>query len=169
MSNTAAEKRGKWSPVSSIIDIPCPRFVVRQKHTPVLSSSTSMSARRYERETTIVGLNGSVFALEFSPDQGVLACGCEDGSVTVFSTLTWKPLHIFSNVSPSTSLTWHPHIEGFLFCGFKSGDVHALQTNHTRVRSKEPTSPADVVLNPSTDHCWDPHIREPQSSALYIS
>jgi len=103
------------------------------------SSSTFMSARQYERETTIVGLNGSVFALEFSPDRGVLACGCEDGSVTVFSTFTWKPLHIFANVSPSTSLAWHPHIEGLLFCGFKSGDVHALQTNHTRVRSKEPT------------------------------
>ncbi|KAF9642842.1 hypothetical protein BDM02DRAFT_3132826 [Thelephora ganbajun] len=88
-----------------------------------------MSAHRYEHEMTITGLKESVLALEFSPDGKALASGCEDGSVTVFSTSDWKPLHTFADASPSTSLAWHPQIEGLLFCGFKSGDVHTIQTN----------------------------------------
>ncbi|KAF9786242.1 WD40-repeat-containing domain protein, partial [Thelephora terrestris] len=71
----------------------------------------------------------TISALEFSPDGKVLASGCEDGSVTIFSTLDWKPLQTFIDASPSTSLVWHPQVEGLLFCGFRSGDVHTLQTN----------------------------------------
>lgn len=100
-------------------------------------SFTPMSTCQYEPETTIAGLNGSISALEFSPDGKFLASGCEDGSVTLFSTLNWKPLHTFVDVSPSTSLAWHPWIGGLLFCGFKSGDIHTLQINLPRVRPIE--------------------------------
>lgn len=99
-----------------------------------------MSTRQYEREITIVGLKESISALEFSPDGTVLASGCEDGSVTIFSTLDWKPLRTFIDASPSTSLAWHPQIKGLLFCGFRSGDVHTLQTNRPQVRPMESLS-----------------------------
>lgn len=93
-----------------------------------------MSTCRYEHETTITGLKESILALEFSPDGKLLASGCEDGNIRVFSTCDWKLLYTFADVSPSTSLTWHPRIEGLLFCGFKSGDVDAIQTNSPLVR-----------------------------------
>jgi len=102
-----------------------------------------MSTRRYKHEITVTGLNESISALEFSPDGKFLASGCEDGSVVVFSTLDWKSLYTFADVSPSTSLTWHPRVEGLLFCGFKSGDVHTLQTNGPQVKPKG--SPPDPV------------------------
>lgn len=89
---------------------------------------------QYGFETTIADLNSSISALEFSPDGKILASGSEDGSVTLFSTFDWRPLYTFIDVSPSTSLVWHPLVEGLLFCGFKSGDIHTLQTNHPRVR-----------------------------------
>jgi WD40 repeat protein len=93
-----------------------------------------MSTRQYEHETILTGLKESIAALEFSPDGKFLASACEDGSITIFSTFNWKPLQMFIDVSPSTSLTWHPRIKGLLFCGFKSGDIHAIQTNRSRVR-----------------------------------
>jgi len=96
-----------------------------------------MSTCRYEYEKTIAGLKESIAALEFSPDGKTLASGCEDGSVTIFSTFDWKPLQRFIGVSPSTSLTWHPQAEGPLFCGFKNGDIHTLQTVRPQVRSQE--------------------------------
>jgi len=99
----------------------------------IIDPSHPMSTHRYERETTVTGLNESVSALEFSPDGKILASGCEDGSITMFSTSNWKPLRAFTNVSPSTSLAWHPRIEGLLFCGFKSGEVHTIQTNRPLV------------------------------------
>jgi len=89
--------------------------------------------RRYEHETTLTGLKESVAALEFSPDGGILASGLEDGTITIFSTFSWEPLQQFSCLSPLTSLVWHPGIGGLLFCGFKSGDIHALQTNQPKV------------------------------------
>lgn len=95
-----------------------------------------MSSHRYERETTIGGLKETVSALEFSPDGKVLACGCEDGSITIYSAMDWKLLQTFIDVSPATSLTWHPQIEGLLFCGFRSGDVHTLRINRPRVRTQ---------------------------------
>ena len=107
--------------------------------------STPMSMRQYEHETTIAAKE-SISALEFSPNGKVLASGCEDGSITTFSTFDWRPLHTFVDVSPSTSLAWHPRAEGLLFCGFKSGDVHTLQTNRPPVRSKKSS---DLILRPS--------------------
>ncbi|KAF9643089.1 hypothetical protein BDM02DRAFT_3132669 [Thelephora ganbajun] len=88
-----------------------------------------MSTCRYEHKTTITGLKETISALEFSPDGKGLTSGCEDGSITIFSKSDWKPLHMFTDVLPSTSLVWHPQVEGLLFCGFKSGDVHTLRTN----------------------------------------
>ena len=103
-----------------------------------------MSTHQYEHETTITGLKESVAALEFSPDGGILASGLEDGTITIFSTLNWEPLQRFSSTSPLTSLSWHPSIGGLLFCSFKSGDIHAVQTNRPKVRDPE-IAPAETV------------------------
>jgi WD40 repeat protein len=107
-------------------------------------SFTPMSMCQYRLETTIADLNGTISTLEFSPDGRILASGCEDGSVTLFSTFDWKPLQKFVDVSPSTSLVWHPRVKGLLFCGFKSGDVHTLQTNSPQVSPME---------SPPLTHC----------------
>jgi WD40 repeat protein len=108
-------------------------------------SFTLMSTHRYEHEITITGPKETIAALEFSPDGRALASGCEDGSITIFSTISWEPSLTFVNVSPSTSLVWHPRIEGLLFCGFKSGDVLPLRTNCPGVSPKEAPSLSDLT------------------------
>lgn len=89
--------------------------------------------RRYEHEATISGQKETISALAFSPDGTILASGSEDGSITLFSTFDWHPFQTFADASPLTSLVWHPHIYGRLFCGFKSGDVHTTQINRSQV------------------------------------
>lgn len=96
-------------------------------------SSPQMSVSPYLHETTLRGPEESVTAMEFSPDGRFLASGSEDGLLLIFSTLDWKLIRQFVDVSPLTSLAWHPILRGRIFCGFKSGDIHTMQFSPPKV------------------------------------
>ena len=94
-----------------------------------------MTAIVYEPVTTLSGHRDTVTALEFSPDGRFLVSGGQDGVLLIFSTTDWRLVHKFVDASPVLALLWHPILEGHLFCGFKSGDVHALRLNQATVSS----------------------------------
>ena len=94
-----------------------------------------MSTIAYEPAATLSGHRETVTALGFSPDGKVLASGGEDGMLLLFSTIDWRLIHKFIDASPLLTLLWHPVLEGRLFCGFKSGDVHTLRLKGTAVIS----------------------------------
>lgn len=87
----------------------------------------------YEPVTTLSGHRDTVTALEFSPDGNFLASGGQDGVLLIFSTSDWRLIHKFVDASPVSALLWHPVLEGHLFCGLKSGDVHTLRLNRAMV------------------------------------
>jgi len=86
----------------------------------------------YKYKTSLHGHTGSITALSFSFDSKYLATGSENGTLIIYTTLSWVPLMRFVDLSPLTSLTWHPS-KRILFCGFASGDVHTLMLPWTEV------------------------------------
>ena len=117
--------------------------------SPPVPFRAPMSTHRYEHEKTITGLKDSITTLEFSPDGKTLASGCEDGTITIFSALNWKPLQMFVGILPLTSLAWHPRVEGLLFCGFNRGDVYSLRTSQSQVIPENLSPISNSVLKPS--------------------
>lgn len=87
----------------------------------------------YVHEVTLGDHEDSVTAMEFSPDGMYLASGSEDGVLLIYSTCDWKPIQRFVNASPLNSLTWGPFSDQYLFCGFKSGDVHTIRFDPVKV------------------------------------
>ena len=87
----------------------------------------------YKYKTSLHGHSGSIIALSFSFDGRYLATGSENGTLIIYTTLSWVPLMRFVDLSPLTSLAWHPSKKRILFCGFASGDVHTLMLPWTEV------------------------------------
>lgn len=87
----------------------------------------------YEYKTNLHGHTGSITALSFSFDNKYLATGSENGTLIIYTTLGWVPLMRLADLSPLTSLAWHPSKKRILFCGFASGDVHTLMLPWTEV------------------------------------
>lgn len=87
----------------------------------------------YRYKTRLHGHSDSITALSFSIDGKYLATGSESGTLIIYATLSWVPLMRFVDLSPLTSLTWHPSKKRILFCGFASGDVHTLMLPWTEV------------------------------------
>lgn len=80
----------------------------------------------YKYKTSLYGHRSSITALSFSFDGKYLAAGSENGTLMIYATMSWTPLMRFVDLSPLTSITWHPSKKRILFCGFASGDVHTL-------------------------------------------
>lgn len=89
----------------------------------------------YTLISTLGGHNDSINATQFSPNGTYLASGSEDGSLLIHPVGEWKPLLRFVDVSPITSLVWHPILGRLLFCGCRSGDVHVIRFSASGVRS----------------------------------
>ena len=87
----------------------------------------------YRYKTSLHGHTGSITVLSFSFDGKYLAAGSENGTLIIYMTLSWIPLMRFVDLSPLTSLVWHPFKKRILFCGFQSGDVHTLMLPWTEV------------------------------------
>ena len=88
---------------------------------------------RYEYKTTLYGHSSSITALSFSSDGKYLAAGSGNGTLIVYATMSWVPLMRFVDLSPLTSIAWHPFKKKVLFCGFASGDVHTIMLPRTEV------------------------------------
>lgn len=92
-----------------------------------------MTEFSYCPEITLGEHGESVTAMEFSPDGRFLASGSEDGVLLIYSTVDWKPVRRFVNASPLTALTWYPLSGQYIFCGFKSGDIHTIRFDPAKV------------------------------------
>ena len=88
---------------------------------------------QYRYKTGLYGHYSSITALSFSFDGKYLAAGSENGTLIIYATTSWVPLMRFVDLSPLTSITWHPFKKRILFCGFASGDVHTLILPWTKV------------------------------------
>jgi len=96
----------------------------------------------YKYKTSLYGHNSSIMALSFSFDGKYLAAGSENGTLIIYATINWAPLMRFVDLSPLTSIAWHPFKKRNLFCGFASGDVHAL----TLPRAEVSETPREVAI-----------------------
>ena len=83
-----------------------------------------MAIPRYKLKAILHHHIDTITALQFSSCGGFLASGSENGIILIFSTQSWKPVKRFIDVSPVTSLLWHPSFPKTILCGFNSGDVH---------------------------------------------
>jgi WD40 repeat protein len=83
-----------------------------------------MATPRYKLMVTLHHHTDTITALQFSPCGSYLASGSDDGVVFIFSTESWNPVKRFIDVSPVTSLLWHPSFPKTIICGFNSGDIH---------------------------------------------
>lgn len=103
----------------------------------------------YKHKTSLHGHSGPITALSFSLDGKYLATGSENGTLIIYGTMNWLPLMRFVDLSPLTSLTWHPFKKRILFCGFASGDVHTLMLPWTEVSATplgECSSPSKIMI-----------------------
>ena len=89
----------------------------------------------YRYKTSLEGHDSSIMTMAFSPDGNYLAAGSENGTLIVYAKMVrgWVPLSRFVDLSPLTSIAWHPLNKRILYCGFESGDVHTLLLPPTKV------------------------------------
>ncbi|KAF9784455.1 hypothetical protein BJ322DRAFT_1021205 [Thelephora terrestris] len=96
-------------------------------HLPIQDRKGGENRSSYERhKANLGGHNSLVTAMAFSLDGKYLATGSENGTLIVYATTGWVPLSRFIDLSPLTSIAWHPSNKRTLFCGFESGDVHTI-------------------------------------------
>lgn len=119
------------------------RSVSRRAHVAPFTALETRLQRRdvtfssmqphYRYRTSLYGHNSPITALSFSFDGNYLAAGSENGTLVIYAVTSWVPLLRFVDLSPLTSIAWHPSKKRVLFCGFESGDVHTLMLPRTEV------------------------------------
>jgi protein NEDD1 len=75
---------------------------------------------------------GTVISIAISPDDQKIACGCDNGTIMVYSLKTNTPAHLISKFNGKvTSLQFYPFKKSILVAGGEDGSIRMFDINQS--------------------------------------